>query len=162
MKLYELSQELKNWEERLEENGGEVSPAELDELSSIETSIEEKIINIVKLVKNNEANIYAIKEEKKRLDALQKTLERQNESLKSYMKQNMEVTGKTKIESSLFTVSIRRTTPKLLLDESLIMKQEKFLKTKVEISKTAIREALKEGEDVEGAILEEQRILYIR
>lgn len=74
--------------------------------------------------------------------------------LKSYLKDSMENTGITKIECPFFKLSIQKNPASVeVFDENLIPDQFKEPVTTWKIDKNAIKEALKNGETVAGAVL---------
>jgi hypothetical protein len=77
----------------------------------------------------------------------------------------METTGKTKFKTELFSFSVRNNAPKVVMDEEYIENvPERFLKySDPTINRSAIKEAIQNGEDLEGlAHLEQSSSLSIR
>ncbi|WP_040209830.1 siphovirus Gp157 family protein [Clostridium polynesiense] len=152
MKLYELSQNYKNLQELLD---NEDIPQELitNALNEVEGQIEEKAENIAKLMKNLDADAKALKEEEKRLSDKRKAIENRVSAVKSYLYENMKVTGKTKFKTSLFSFSIAKNGGKAPLDV--------YGKVPVEFcdlvpNNEKIRQALEEGQELDFAILQER------
>ncbi len=81
-----------------------------DTLESIDWNIdyEDKVENYIKVIKNNEADIEARKNEIKRLTELNRADERKNERLKEVLKESMDLTGHERVDTSLFKVSFRK------------------------------------------------------
>ncbi len=147
MKLYEISNQLLVLQTMLEtaENPDDVQCV-MDTLESVELEFQDKADNIIKLIKNLEAEAKAIDEEKKRLDKRSKSLNSNVANLKDYLFKEMKRLEKGKVKTDLFTVSIRKNPPKLVVsDENKIPNEFWIVKTEVDNSK--LKEAIKFDED---------------
>ena len=135
-----------------------------DTLESIEGDINEKGVNIVKLSNSWDADIDAIDAEIKPLTTRKKALQNRGQSLRDYLRYNMQASGISKIECPLFTVSLRKAREVVQInDESLIPDDYVKVKTTVTPDKAAILKALKDGVDIPGAeIAESQQSLVIK
>ncbi|MFZ7174849.1 siphovirus Gp157 family protein [[Pasteurella] aerogenes] len=93
---------------------------------------------------------------------------RQNriDEIKNYLKFNMQKTGIYKIECPLFKISYsERAQNAVEIDEKLFMDNninEDFVNVKITPNKTAIKDALKRGENVIGAKLVDSQVLTIK
>ena len=90
-----------------------------------------------------EARIDALKAEVKRLESRKNTRDSNVNFMKSLLVHAMKITGTTKIKTPLFSFSIRKTKS---LDASLANPDNlppSFVRTKCEVDKTAINDALK-------------------
>ena len=157
MNLYELSiafQEVQNME---------LDPEVMqDTLDSIEGAIENKAENIAKLIRNLESDVSAYKEEEDRLKTKRQATENKVKWLKTYLEDNMKLTGKTKFKSGMFNFSIQKNPVSVnILDERII--PEEFLIPQLpKIDKTALKDVLKNGVEVPGAELKQTEGLRIR
>ena len=157
MNLYELSlafQEVQNME---------LDPEVMkDTLDSIEDAIENKAENIAKLVRNLESDVSAYKEEEDRLKTKRQAIENKVKWLKTYLEDNMKLTGKTKFKSGMFNFSIQKNPVSVnILDERII--PEEFLIPQLpKIDKTVLKDVLKNGIEVPGAELKQTEGLRIR
>ena len=120
-------------------------------LGAFETAQEDlaiKLENCCKYIKNQEALIEGLKEEKKRLSAKQKSAENAIERLKKLMKDAVEASGDKKIPCGTFTVAIQKNPPKLILDvDSVYDVPEEFLKyAEPEVKQKEALDAMKAGE----------------
>ena len=100
-----------------------------------------------------------------RLSERKKTIENNIKRMKESLQFSMETTGKTKFKTELFSFSVRNNAPKVVMDEEYIENvPERFLKySDPTINKTAIKEAIQNGEDLEGlAHLEQSKSLTIK
>ena len=158
-KLYELSTGYKNIEYLLEngENNEELQVV----LDSLGEEIEDKAENIAKLIKNYEADIEAFKTEEKRIAERRRTLENDVKRLKEYLFNNMKLTGKTKFKRGTFSFNIAKNPASVeIVNQDIIPMDYREL---VEvINKKDILQDLKNGKDVQGAILKQGESLRIR
>ena len=158
-KLYELSTGYKNIEYLLE--NGEDNEELAAVLNSLGEEIEDKAENIAKLIKNYEADIEAFKTEEKRIAERRRTLENDVKRLKEYLFNNMKLTGKTKFKKGTFSFNIAKNPASVeIVNQDIIPMDYREL---VEvINKKDILQDLKDGKDVQGAILKQSESLRIR
>lgn len=132
-----------------------------DTLESIDwqTDYEEKVENYIKVIKNNEADIEARKNEIKRLTELNRADERKNERLKEVLKESMDLTGHERVDTSLFKVSFRKSEA-VEVDDLLLPEAYKVATYKPD--KKRLKEDLKNGFEILGAELVERKNLSIR
>ena len=156
--IYELTGIFK----QIAEMEGIDEETKLDTLESIDWTeqFEEKVENTVKVIKNKEAEKKQLKEEIDRLTKRKKSIENDITRLKTGLQGAFEITGHEKVKTLLFTVSLANNQPSVIIDEDLLPKKY-FIQT-LEPDKTAIKELLKAGKKVKGAVLQESRSLRIR
>ena len=136
-----------------------------DTMEGIEGEYEEKAENYGKVIKNEEGDINALKAEKERITRLIQTKENNIKRMKEALLYSMEITGKTKIKTALFSFTICKNAPSVVIDAADIRDiPEDYLKFKEpEVDKTAIKNAINAGVDFEGlAHLEVSQSLRIR
>ena len=167
MKLYELADSYKNLAELLEMDEFEGNADIEQALNDIEGQLEDKVQNIVYLIKNSEADILALDAEEKRLKARKVSKKAQVDRVKDWLRSTLEQLAPAdkgfKVQTALFNVSLSK--PSLNnLDESIDMDliPERFKKVEIKPDKVALKKALKEGEVIEGARLVESRSFSIR
>lgn len=162
MKLYELTQALKQMESMIEE--GEYTKEDLrDTLEALEMSIDEKVENIVKMVRNMESDVLALKEEEKRLEGRRKALESKVTGLKDYVSYTMTSVGKKEIKTPLFTAKFQKNPPSVdVYDEAMIPGE--FFKVDIveKLDRKALLEHLKKGACIQGATLKQGESLRIK
>jgi hypothetical protein len=160
--LYELAQEYRFLRTDLvDTETGEVNENTLTQLSSISESIEKKGISLVCVIKDMEYEFEAIKKERERMQSREKSIINQIDRLKEYLKSNMEACEIYKISCPMFDISIRKNPDSVeILDESNI--KSEYKRMKIDINKSLIKEHLKQGIDVQGAILTRTSSLVIR
>lgn len=156
--IYELTGIFK----QIAEMEGIDEETKLDTLESIDWTeqFEEKVENTVKVIKNKEAEKKQLKEEIDRLTARYKSIDNDITRLKTGLQGAFEITGHEKVKTLLFTVSLANNQPSVVVDEDLLPKKY-FIQT-LKPDKTAIKESLKAGKKVRGAVLQESRSLRIR
>lgn len=132
-----------------------------DTLESIDwtENYENKVENYIKVIKNNEADIEARKNEIKRLTELNKADERKNERLKEVLKESMNLTGHERVDTPLFKVSFRKSQA-VEVDELVLPESYKVATWKPD--KKRLKEDLKNGLEILGAELVERKNLSIR
>lgn len=162
MKLYELQENYLNLLELLE--NPEV-PVEMVQaaLNEVEGEIEDKAENIVKLIRSIEADIEALKEEGLKLFNKRKSLENKRDNLKIYLESSLKAIGKQKVKGGIFTLSIQKNAPKLILEDlEGIPKEYINIETVKVANKDKIKQDLKAGIEINGAKLEQTESLRIR
>lgn len=162
MEMYPVSEQYKNLFELLENPEFANNPDVLKALHDVGEEFQEKGVQAVYRIKNAESEIKAISAEIKRLAALKKVRLEGINRLREHLKANMEITGIHKIECPLFKITLSK--PSLntveITDEQAL--PVKYLRTKIEPDRDAIKEALKNGEYIDGAHLVETRALRIK
>lgn len=163
MKLYEVSQEIANCVRLSDSEAVDITTGEvinIDYLEQLEMEKDKKIENIIKFYKNCLADAKAYKEEYQRLQKLSKTAENKAEQLKAYL--GFCLNGeKFRSEDGLHQVSFRRSESVDVIDVKAL--PENYLRYKdPEPDKTAIKEVLKSGVAVPGAVLVEKQNVSIK
>ena len=133
----------------------------IDTLDGIEGEIEDKADGYAKILAQMDGDVAALKEQEHRLADRRRVLENRAKRLKENLYTTMKTVGKTKFQTQLFAFSIRKTPAAVVIDDAAAI-PDKY-KTYVEsILKTDIKDALKAGEDLPGAHLEQGETLSIR
>lgn len=136
---------------------GVISEEVVAELDALELEREEKINNCISYIKSRKAMAEMLKAEKMALARRQQIAENEAERIKDYL--TFCLNG-TKWESTAGKVSYRKSEAVEIEDLGLL--PEEFTKTKIEADKTAIKAAIKEGQEVPGAHLEEKTSTVIK
>lgn len=127
-----------------------------------EVVINNGLETLCKVRQNRRAEIDAIKAEEDRLKAKRKSLENSTDWLENYISDVFKLSGKTKETYGTFTLSFRKST-QCKIDETKFH-DERF-QTIMEVKKIdtmGVKEALKNGEIIEGAELVENQNLQIK
>lgn len=133
-----------------------------DTLEGLEGTLEAKATNVAAFFQNLEVTVNAIREAEKRMAQRRKSIEKRVESLRQYLQYNMEACGITKIESPLFSISLRKSPPSVVIDDEQSLPPdyvEQVVTTKP--NKLLIKQAITDGFDVPGARLEQGSYLKI-
>lgn len=107
MRLYEISDARNILDTWLEESEGEMTPELEALLGDLTGQMTEKIERVALYVRERLAHAKAVKDERDRLDAIVKREEKAAESLKSYLKLQMERLGTARVNGLLATVAIQ-------------------------------------------------------
>lgn len=163
MKLYELSQNFKNLQQVLENAGEDENLKELviNSMKELECDLSTKVENIVRLIKNLQAEVEALKAEEKRLARERKIRENKIENLQGYLFDTINGLEKREIKGGIFTVSIKKNPPKTIVEDLNVIPKQFIINTP-SIDKKMLKEALKNGEIIEGAKLVQEESLKIR
>ncbi len=153
--LYQLSHNYLQAFEALTDTYADL-PSEVinDTLEALSGELEEKAVSVAKFLRNMETLAEAIKTAEADMAKRRKTLESRVSWLKGYLKTSMEQTGITKIECPYFKLSLQNNPAAvIILNEDDIPEQFKERITSWKIDKNAIKEVLKGGKTVKGAVL---------
>lgn len=157
MNLYELSvafQEVQNMD---------LDPEVMqDTLDSIGGTFENKAENMAKLIRNLESDRLAYKEEEDRLKTKRQAVENKLEWLKTYLKDCMKLTGKTKFKSGVFKFSIQKNPVSVNITNKKIIPEDYLIPQPPKVNNTTLKKALKDGIEVPGAELKQTEGLRIR
>ena len=159
MNLYELGNQYKMLMAAAEELEDGVFE---DTLESLEEAIEDKAVNIAKVLKIWEGEIEILKAEKARLAERQKIREEKSKRLKQYLQDNLEQLDIYKIKTPLFNFNIQNNPPKVHITDITTIPKKFFKQPDPVLSKTELTAALKAGEKVEGAQLIQEKSLRIK
>lgn len=151
--LFEKAENEELTQEEIQEQGNELALA-----------LKNKSTSIIGYVRNLDLTSEAIKNEIDRLTIMKKAIDNKNTKFKEYVKENMEKLDLQKIDTELGTLSIAKNPASVeIFDETLIADEYKKEKVTVSIDKTSIKNALKEGKNVQGArLVEDKTSLRIR
>lgn len=157
MNLYELStafQQVQNMD---------LDPEVMqDTLDSIGGTFENKAENMAKLIRNLESDRLAYKEEEDRLKTKRQAVENKLEWLKTYLKDCMKLTGKTKFKSGVFKFSIQKNPVSVNITNKKIIPEDYLIPQPPKVNNTTLKKALKDGIEVPGAELKQTEGLRIR
>ena len=136
-----------------------------DTMEGIEGALEIKAEGYAKIIRMLEGDAAACDTESKRLRNKKQAIERNIDRMKKALQYAMETTGKTKFKTPLFSFGIQKNPAAVVMDEAYIENiPDRFLIPQdPQIDKRAIKEALKNGENLAGlAHLEQTESLRIR
>lgn len=160
MNLYEITEELRAVYEAIEENGGEITDELNEQLQLTTGQLQDKAEGYCNLIRNVSADADAYKAEIDRLTARKKAADNLVKRLKEALKNAMVLSDQQKIKAGLFSLSLRSTDAVEVTDEQSI--PEEYFQVKREVMKSAIKDAIKNGEEVAGARIVSNTSLTIR
>mgnify|MGYP003647524045 CR=1 FL=1 len=140
--LYEISKDYTNIFEQIDFETGEVDASLIKSLAEAEDDLNEKIISVSKYIKNLEAEQEAVKSEAKKMSERAKIIE-------------------NKVTSDCFNVMLRKNPPKLELKDENVIPIE-YKKVKYEWDKAKIKQDLKDGLSVNGAVLVNGKSIHFK
>jgi hypothetical protein len=156
--LFNIDAELFQVYNEIENNGGEMTP---DLEAALEISEAERLTKgegYVYVIKQLKSQSELLKAEAKRLLEIAKQYENSADKLADRLLQSVIAHGQ--IKTAFVTISSRKSKSVHLTDEKLLPAE--FLRIKTEPNKTAIKEALESGQEVQGALIVENYSLNIR
>ena len=164
MTLYELTSEYLDLLAMLEDPDVDEDLIN-DTLEGIDGELEAKADGYARVMRQMDADAKAIKAEEERLANRRKSLENRSAALKGRLQQMMEITGKVKFKTELFSFGIQKNPAAVVMDEQYIenIPECYLIIQEPKIDKQKIKEDLKAGLDLEGiAHLEQSESLRIR
>jgi seryl-tRNA synthetase len=165
MKLYELTTQYSQVMDMLNNTDADMQAIK-DTLEGLQGDIEDKAINIAKMIKSLDADIAAIKAEEERLSERRKVYENRRESIKEHLEQQLSAVGVEKVKTATMTVSMQNNAPSIK-----VISEDRFYETipkmyriaqPYKVDKKAVLEAMKNGEMFVGAELQQTKSLRIR
>ena len=155
--LYTIAEAFSKLDEMVENDGSLV-----EYLDGVQMQLQEKVNNIVRYSRNLELTAEMIDVEIKRLSELKSAYKNKSESLKDYISYSMKKNGIEKVETDIARLSFRKSQTVEIEDISKL--PERFVVTKVSktADKKAIKEAIENGEAVEGARIDNHNNLQIK
>lgn len=160
MKLYQISDAIRQALDHIEldEETGEVLSA--DELHAVEAEASEKIEATALYLRELDAEAKAAKDEADRMLARVKSMQKRSDYIKSMLLDALHATGKVK--TVRVTVSIRTTKAVEIAEGANLPEAYTTVKTTVSPNKVAIKQALLDGVEVPGCHLEARESVSIR
>lgn len=160
MKLYQISDAIRQALDHIEldEETGEILSA--DELHAVEAEAAEKVEATALYLRELDAEAKAAKEEADRMLARVKSMQKRSDYLKAMLLDALHATGKVK--TGRVTVSIRTTKAVEIAEGADLPEAYTTVKTTVSPNKVAIKQALLDGVEVPGCHIEERESVQIR
>lgn len=142
-----------------------------DDLDKLEMALEDKINQLSNYFEKISLEAEAFKKSKQEREKNQKRSEKKAESIKRYITALMEINNKDKLVTRDHTLSYRKSKATNIFDESKLKewinssdenKQKYFKYKEPEIAKKELGDALKQGEEIPGIELVENKNLQIK
>lgn len=132
-------------------------------LEQIDCAIEEKADGMAKIIKQLTGDVETIKAEEKRLAEKRRVIENNIVNMKENLQRSMELTGKEKFKTELFSFGIQNNPVKVVWENEDIKRiPSEYKIVKEEIDKNKVKEDLKDGLALDFAKLVQTRSLRIR
>jgi hypothetical protein len=162
LNIYQIEKEYLELANELIESGGEVSPELELQLTINQDQLEQKARGYGFVVKQMESDVLIIDAEIKRLGELKKARLKTIERLETTVSNAMQLYQINKLETPTLKISFRKSESVEIDDESAI--SFAYLKEKITytIDKAMIKEAIKKGEVVIGARLQQNQNIQIK
>ncbi len=161
LRLYELSTEYLQALEALSELDDLPSEAIADTLEGLSGAWEDKALNVARFVRNLEAEATAIEEAKKRMEVRARVTQHKAARLRQYLLGELEKTG-LRPKAADVALRVQKNPPAVILDdETRIPEYYRCSQVVTTILKAEIAAALKAGQEIAGAHLEQTQRLVI-
>ena len=160
MKLYQISDAIRQALDHIEldEETGEILSA--DELHAVEAEAADKIEATALYLRELDAEAKAAKEEADRMFARVKSMQKRSDYLKAMLLEALHATGKVK--TARVSVSIRTSKAIEVADGVTLPDAFVTVRTTTTPNKTALKEAIEAGADIEGVRLVERESVQIK
>ncbi len=123
----------------------------MDTLEGLDGAIEDKADGYAKLIRQLEHDAEACDAEAKRFTEKKKILEHKIDRMKKSLQGTMELMGKTKIKTSLFSFNIQNNPASVVVEVDIDKIPKKYLKpADPTIDKKLLKEDLKAGVELDG------------
>ncbi|NNA69450.1 siphovirus Gp157 family protein [Pseudomonas gessardii] len=150
--LYTIAEQFKELAALAETADEDLAVALRDTMEGIEGEFQEKGKAIAMITLNIDGDLEAIQSQIDRLTERKRIINNRKESLKEYLRSNMDAAGITKITHPLFTITCGKGKLIVVIDDEKAIPDD-FVNVKVTSApdKAAIAKALKDGQEVPGA-----------
>lgn len=148
--LYEISEDITKIAYDME-NAETIE--EQDEIAkqrdSLQMNFNDKIENVLKVMRDAETDSIKLKAEATRLSQLASSKDKLAERLKTYVSTILQIQGIQKLDLNLFKLSFRQSDSLEIIDEALVpdVFKEKIVTESIKIDKTKIKSFIKTGND---------------
>lgn len=122
----------------------------------------EKAENVAKYVRNCQGEADAIRAEEIRLAAKRQALARKAENLTGYLEAMMIMTQQRELKAGIFSLRFQRNPPSITVIDEAAVPREYFIAPEPQLSKQAIKDAIKAGAIVPGVEIIQQERLVIK
>ena len=160
MNLFELTENYVKFFTEFE-NADEVTEEMQEMADNLNVEIEEKCDNYAKMIRNLEADVEAYKNQEKQFNEKRKTTENKIAWLKKNLQASMEQTGRKKVKTGLFAISIQKNKPSLDITSEENIGDE-YYKVERTLNKRDLLNDIKEGLIVDGVEIKQTESLRIR
>lgn len=160
--IFNIQTEYKSIIKALIDNGGELTDELQTEIEISQKELYKKTESYSWAIKEIDGEISIIKEEIERLQGLINSRDKAIKRMKDVILNAMETFEIDKIETPLIKISIRESEAVEVINEAQIPDIYFSKKTTEMLSKTMIKEAIKSGASIDGAIIKINKSLQIK
>lgn len=138
------------------------SEAIKDTLESVNEAIDDKAENTAKVIRELEGRSETKKKEAQRLRESATSLDNQAKRLKQYLIDQLELTGKKKVQGKLLTVSVRNNQPSVYVEDERKIPRDYFKEQEPKLDKNRLKDDLKSGTEINGVELKQTKGVNIK
>lgn len=162
MKLYEIANQYQSIMADIE-TCEELSVEQLDAIDAVSESMEDKAKAVAAVIKNMEVDYNAIKDAALVMEERAARVAIKVDSLKAYLKDNLERCKIDKINSDLFDIHVRKNPLAVVVNDEQLIPREYFKETiSTRLDKTLLSQLLKNNVMIPGVCLQQKTRLEIR
>jgi|SRR5690606_35204500 len=161
--IYELAPEHRQMVESMLESG--MDEQTIRDTLEAESGLYDKLDAIFAVLTEKQARAAAMAAEIERLGALLNTEESQLDRLRGLLEFGLKASGEKKIERPLYTVSLRKSPPAVIVDDESQIPRDYYTDPAPpapRLDKALVKKALQEGHHVPGVHIEQRLSLQIR
>ena len=162
MNIYQIQNEYLLLVNQIIDNGGEITPQQELNLQITRDQLQDKGTNYAFVIKKLDAECDIIDAEIKRLSELKKVRQNACERLKANISNAMQIFEVDKIESPLIKLSFRKSQSVNVADVNSLPNEYKTIKVTEQADKMKIKQALLNGETIEGCEIVNSNNLQIK
>lgn len=160
MNLFELTENYVKFFTEFD-NADEITDEMQEMANNLNVEIEEKCDNYAKMIKNLEADVEAFKNQEKIFNEKRKSAENKVKWLKQNLQASMELQGRKKVKTDLFSFNIQKNAPSLeITNEKNIDDSYYIIERK--LNKKELLSDIKEGLIIDGVGIKQSESLRIR
>ncbi|SDI40422.1 siphovirus Gp157 family protein [Dolosicoccus paucivorans] len=161
MTLYDMSHDYQELLSMMEEGG--VSPEVIaDTLDSIREPMAIKAENIVKIIQHLNNNNEIIKKEIDRLRSKQQANAKRADDLKQYLRDSLDLLEDPRVKTPLFSVWVQNNPPRLVVNKEDNIPDDFYEPQAPKLNRQALKEAIEEGNEIEGVEIQQSRGVRFR
>ncbi len=133
-------------------------------LDAMQGEITTRAVSLAQVARNLEAFESQIESAIEAMSKRANRAKKRAESIRAYLKEQMERAGISKLDSPFFGLSIRKNPPKLMIAEDALVPRDylRVIPERLEPNKPEITKALKSGIEIDGCRLEATTRLEIK
>lgn len=159
--LYELTEQYRRDLEYIQNSDIDEDQA-AQVLETMQGTIQDKAKNVAMVIRNMETTAEAIKAAEDEMASRRKTIERKLDWMKTYLLQNMERSGISKIESPYFVIALRDNPESLIVEPDAAIPPEYWKPQDPVLDKAGLKKDIQAGLIVDGCRLERKKSVRIK